>query len=214
MRPSSTRNGPGEWADHNAPDRRDLVGRIRRMAISLTSKALWQVLGHVLPDGRTETRTADVFSGNGLYSRPGSSDRPEAIVLFPGGAGHPVIVASRNEDARKRVEAALGALAEGATWLYSGAAVVHVTASGQIELRSFVGVVQPTLLGTTYRTAEDTLMTAIVTALTALQTAAPTLTGTAPQQTAYATAMTALTTAKTAFDAGAASYLTTVVKVQ
>lgn len=147
MRKSASRNGPGEWADINAPDRRSLVGAIRRMAIKLTSKALWQLVGHTLPDGRTETRNADVFSGIGFYARPAADDRPEAIVLFPGAsAGAPVVVATRNEDARKAIEAVLNAgagLAEGEAVVYGAGALIHIKADGTVEIRTPGGAAVP-----------------------------------------------------------------------
>jgi hypothetical protein len=204
MRPSATRNGPGEWADTNAPDRRDLVGRIRRMAITLTSKALWQLVGHALPDGRKEPRTADVFSGIGFYARPRSSDRAEAMVLFPGGAGHPVVVGTRNEDVRKAIA---GGLAENESAMFNSLAIAVVKAIGTIELRSAAGVAQSTLKGATYRSAEDVMLTALAAAFTALSTDAALLPST---KTACATAATAIGTFQTA----AATYLTTVAKVE
>jgi hypothetical protein len=60
------------------------------------------------------------------------------------------------------------------------------------------------MLGTAYRAAEDTLLTALGTFATACGSSVPGLVGPA----------TTLNTAITAFKAAAASYLSTVVKVQ
>lgn len=208
MRPSATRNGPGEWAETNAPDRRGLVGSIRRMAIKLTSRALWQLVGHTLPDARTETRNVEAFTGIGYYSRPKSSDRAEAIVLFPGGdAQTPVVVATRNEDTRKAIA---GALAEDETAIFNSLAIALIKASGVIELRSAAGVAQSTLRGATYRTAEDIMLSAVAAAFTASATAFTAL-GRATEAATCTAAATAITTV---FQGAAATYLTTVAKVE
>jgi hypothetical protein len=167
MRPSATRNGPGEWADTNSPARREVFGAIRRMAITLTSRALWQLIGHDLPDGRKEARPANVFSGIGFFARPKATDRAEAIVLFPGaGAGHPAIVAMRNEDARKIIEAALNAgagLAEGETVAYGAAALLHFKADGTLEARTPGGVAVELALKTDVSKIETAIAGATIT---------------------------------------------------
>jgi hypothetical protein len=149
-----TRSGPGEHAAAIGPAMRDALGRIRRMAISVTSKALWQVLGHLLLDGSTEARDAEVFTGIGFYSRPSSSGKPEAIVVFPGGPGNPVVVATRDEQTRK---SAAGSIAENETAVFNTLAMMLIKAAGIIELRSIGGVATPPAL----KSDLDTLKAAI-----------------------------------------------------
>ena len=137
---SKTRHGPGELADSVGSAARALLGSMRRMAIKVTSAALWQVIGHRMLDGGRETRDAEVFYGIGIWARPKSSERAEALVAFLGGnSGSPAIVASRNEDARRAVAAALNGgagLAEGEAVFYgSGGALLHVKADNTAELR-------------------------------------------------------------------------------
>lgn len=121
-------------AEHQAkisPEARDLRGRLRRMAIKLTSRVLWQLLGHKTDDG-TETVDAEVFSGIGFYARPRTSDRAEAIVVNVGGASHPAIVATRNEDVRREV----ANIAADETAVFNSQATIHVMANGEIHIRS------------------------------------------------------------------------------
>lgn len=71
------------------------------------------------------------------------------------------------------------------------------------------------VLGSTYRTAEDTLFTAISTFVAALSTFAGFCLGpTAPQLTTLTGAATALETAVTTFKSSAAGYLSTKVKLE
>lgn len=136
---SKTRHGPGELAESVGTAARATLGMIRRMAIKVTSKALWQIVGHRMLDGSRETRDAEVFYGIGIWARPKSSEKPEALVAFMGGgAGNPVIVATRNEDARRAVEAAIGSLKEGEAVLYgsSGLGFVHVKDDQTVEVRT------------------------------------------------------------------------------
>lgn len=136
---SATRGGPSDHAAEISPKARDMLGRIRRMVVSVTARALWQVVGHKLFDGTTETRDAEVFSGIGFYSRPPSSGKPEAIVVFPGGAGNPIVAATRDEKTRQAIA---GELAEGETAVYNASAIVFLRANGTIEIRSAGGTAQ------------------------------------------------------------------------
>jgi len=118
--------------------------------------------------------------------------------------------------------------------VFNTVAVVYVKADGTVELRHATpaGTVEPTIKATAYRTNEDArflamdaAISAIVAVLTTLQTAAPTLTGSPAQVNAYTTAMSNLlgpplnampnlVAAIAAFNAAAASYLSTVAKVE
>jgi phage gp45-like len=137
---SKTRHGPGELADAVGATARAMSGAFRRMAIKVTSTALWQVIGHRLLDGSRETRDAEVFYGVGFWARPTSSEKAEAFVTFTaGGSGSPLIVATRNEDARRAVAAALtgGTIAEGETLIFGspGTPIVYLKANGTVEIR-------------------------------------------------------------------------------
>jgi hypothetical protein len=142
MSGSATRNGPGDWRDIQKPEARSLAGRIRRMAIGVTSRMLWQLLGHRGLDGKVETRDAEVFGAAGIFGRPGGRNS-EAIVIFPGeGAMSPIVVAVRDEQMRAAVVAAIsGGIATGETAIASGtngtvSAMVHVRANGTVEVRA------------------------------------------------------------------------------
>jgi phage gp45-like len=156
-----SRKGPADFAAEVGPQARAIAGMVRRMAVRLTSRAFWQVAGHLLLDNTTETRDAEVFSGIGFYSRPPADGKPEAIVVFPGGASNPVIVALRDEKTRKAVA---GGLEPGETAMFNGSAIVVLKANGDIEIRSKDGVAQPlaTLTDLTLlRAALDTAVIAI-----------------------------------------------------
>ena len=134
---SATRSGPGEHAKAISPDTRGVLGKVRRFALG-TTRTLWQVLGHLLLDGRRESRDAEVFSGIGFYARPRATDRAEAIVVFTGeNAASPVVVATRNEDTRSAVA---GGLAEDESAMFNSAAIVVVKANGTVEVRLAGGV--------------------------------------------------------------------------
>lgn len=132
--------GPGDWANMNAPGPRDLLGRIRRFALGITTRAFWQVVGHVLDDGTTETHDIEPFSGVGFFSRPPSSSRAEVIVVYVGGPQSPAIVASRDEDVRRAVAADL---AEDETQIHNSKAIVRIKAGGTVEIRLAGGVALP-----------------------------------------------------------------------
>ncbi len=212
---SPTRSEGGDHADAIKLATREIAGLIRRMAITLTSSAIWQVAGHVLLDGKRETRKAENFGGIGIYARPPTGGSPEAIVVFPGGAANAIIVGARDEKTRREVFKAAGDLAAGETAMFTPNAIVVLKADGTVEIRSPSNpLVQPTILGTAYRGAEDTMLSLMSVAFTTLLTipsiAAAILLLTAPQQAAIA----AFATSITSFQSGEAAYLTTVAKVQ
>lgn len=190
-----------------------LKGLVRRMAITLTVKALWQLAGFRLPDGKTETRQVEPFTGIGFYSRPPSSGKPEAIAVMVGDSTSPAIVATRDEKTRSAVA---GGLQEDETMLFNSQAVVHATATGEVHMRSANGVAADAMIrGTTYRGAEDTLFTAVGALAAAVSTFAAACVGpTGAQLTALQAACTAMVDAVTAFQGGGATYLSPVGKVQ
>lgn len=136
----STRNGPRELAEAIGPAARAAAGAIRRFAIGVTSKALWQLVGHRLLDNTVETHTAEVFNGIGIYARPPTDGKPEAIVVHPGGAAsNPCIVGLRDEATRQAVFAAIGELEAGETAVFNRVSVAIFKAGGDIEIRSLGG---------------------------------------------------------------------------
>lgn len=113
-----------------------VAGMVRRMAISLTSKVLWQLVGFRLPDGSQEVVNAEAFTGIGFFARAPSSGVPEAIVVSVGDANAPMIIAVRDEKTRAAV---VGALKVGETAMYTDKAIVYLKDNGTIEARSAGG---------------------------------------------------------------------------
>lgn len=201
---------------------RDIAGRflrglVRRFAITLTDGTKWRFSGMRSSSGGDETPDLEVFPGVGIYARPPSSGgNPEAIAIAVGGAKHRVAIATRDEATRQ------AALADDVqpdeTCVYNGSARVYVKAGGMVEIRLHGGTTEPSIMGQTYRSAEDTMLTALKTCLTAISAYAVAIKGVAdPSNTATPTLTTAITACKAAidtFEAGASSYLTTVLKVQ
>lgn len=118
-----------------------LFGAIRRMVVTVSSRALWQLAGHTLVDGKRETMEVEPFLGIGFFARPPADGAPEAIVLLLGDdARAPVAVAVRDEATRRAI---VGALEAGETAVYSASSLVHLKADGTIEARSAGGVAVP-----------------------------------------------------------------------
>lgn len=103
---------------------RGIRGAVRRMAIKVTSRVLWQLAGHKLDATYQETVNAEVFSGVGFYARPRTSSRAEAILSRIGDAAHSVIVATRDEDLRKLWDSAAFGNPDVAAMFNSGVIVV------------------------------------------------------------------------------------------
>lgn len=200
----STDNTSQESRAETSTLRREIKGAIRRMAVTLTSGTFWQVAGHLLLDPtKRETREAEVFSGIGFYARPKAGHNTDALVVYPGGAANPVIVATRDEAARKT----MATLAEDETAMFNSRAGAVVRANGTVEIRAVGGTPQRTVAGETYRQAEDDMLTAVSDALD--------LIGQIPGLTVPQLArVTAATGAIAAFKGAASSYLTTVLKAQ
>lgn len=129
---SKTNDTTEESRGQVSTDRRDLLGTLRRMAITVTSRSFWQVIGVLLLDGKRETVDAEVFSGIGFYARPAPGANTEAIIGNVGGAQNPAILATRDEDTRKRV----AVLDQDETAMYNTLAITKCTKTGHIEARS------------------------------------------------------------------------------
>lgn len=210
---TATRSGPGEFADAIGKEVRDALGRLRRMAVSLTSRALWQVTGHLLLDKRVEARDVEPFMGVGFYARPKAGNRVDAIVHFPNGAAYPAAIAFRDEDTRSKVAADLN---ENETQVHNDVCVVRLKANATIEVRTPSGATQPTIRATTYRTAEDSLIDAMTIAFAAINTF---VVAKFPPPDPITEALTAALTvawvaAVAAFKGGSSQYVTTVLRAQ
>lgn len=137
---SNTDNTTREWRDEISTERRSAAGMVRRMAAKLTEGPLWQAIGHLLLDSRTrEARDAEVFGTLGFYSRPIANANAEVIVVFPGGAPNPVIIATRDEDLRKLV----ANLNQGETAMCNRATIILCKPDGTVEVRAPTGVAAP-----------------------------------------------------------------------
>jgi hypothetical protein len=119
---------------------RALAGMIRRVAVTLTSSSFWQVVGHLLIDGKTkERREVEVFSGIGFDARPSGDSNAEGIMANVGGMENPILLAHRDEDARKLWPK----LRSNETRVFTRKAAVTLSQDPIIEARSIDGVAVP-----------------------------------------------------------------------
>lgn len=126
---SHTDESTASLRDRTSPAARDALGMIRRMAITLTDGAFWQVVGHLLFDGVTrEPKQVEPYTGVGFYSRPAPGSNAEAIVVHVGGAQNPAIVATRDEDLRKKVFPSSAPMGQDEAAAFNTQAVMHVKA--------------------------------------------------------------------------------------
>ena len=114
------------------PWRRKVAGMIRRMTVDLTDAVLWKLLGHTAVEERPR---AEVYSGIGFYARPPAGVTAEVVVTNIGGADHPIVVASRDEETR----AAIADLDEGETASFNDQTILLHKSDGTIEARSANG---------------------------------------------------------------------------
>lgn len=122
-----------ERRGRTSPQQREIAGAIRRMELRVTDGASWQVVGHLLLDGKTrETAEADAFIGIGFYARPPAGANAEAIVAFVGGRQNPVIVGTRDEDTRREVAKDFP---QDTTAMFNSQAMVTVDSDGKIRAR-------------------------------------------------------------------------------
>lgn len=122
-----------EVRNRTSPRERDLSGMIRHMAIALTDGVFWQVAGHLLLDGLTrETKKAEPFSGVGFYSRPAPGSNAEAILVHVGGAENPTIVATRDEDLRKKVFPTTAPMLQDEAATFNTKAMMYITSASKV----------------------------------------------------------------------------------
>jgi len=205
-----------DFAQETSAFRRFVYGMIRRFAVTLTDTALWQLLGQTGGAGGDEILSdVPAFTGIGFYSRPPSSGgNPEAIGVSVGGTRTTVIVAARDEATRQAV---VGDLPPDSAAMFNTKAVILINPDDTIEVGAGPSV-QPTIMGTSYRSAEDTMLSALATCLTAINAYATSIQGTADPTKAATPALTVaiqtMNTAIATFQGQAAGYLTTVLKAQ
>lgn len=128
-----------DFAKETGPTQRLLRGMIRKLVVTLSDGARWQFLGQRGGQGGDEVITAEPFTGIGFYSRPPADGKPEAIAVAVGGAKHLAVVATRDEETRRKVA---GDLDEGETQIHSTGAIVRVKES-KIEARTASGNAAP-----------------------------------------------------------------------
>ncbi len=138
-------------AAETSPSRRQFHGMIRRMAIRETARSLWVMLGH---EKVNEKPVAEPFTGIGIFARPPTGTRAEAIVASVSGAGHPAVIAVRDEDTRRVIAKAVELKAD-ETVLYNSVVVVLCRATGQVEIRTPDGLVFPLALKSDVQEAVD-----------------------------------------------------------
>jgi hypothetical protein len=203
-----------DFAEETSPFRRLVRGMVRHVTISLTQSSLWQVVGQKGGSGGTETFEAPPLTGIGVYARPPASGNPEGIALAIAGSKSTMIVAMRDEATRQAIA---GDLAEDETAIFNSQALMLVKANGTIEVGAGPDV-ESTLKGSTYRSSEDTMLSALSTFATALGAYALAIKAVAdPSNAATPTFTAAVATVKAAiatFQGSAASYLTTIAKVR
>lgn len=145
---TSSRNNPADWSRAHGPDARTLAGKVRRFVLGVTTRTLWQIIGHTLLDAKPETHNAEVFGGAGFVNRPGGRNA-EAMVIFTGEtAMSPCIIAIRDQEMAAALIAALGGLALGESAMGSGeegevACFVHCKADGTVHVRTPSGTAVP-----------------------------------------------------------------------
>ncbi len=121
----------------------EMANIVRRVILTATAGGQWQTEGYELDgtvegeDDIGEAEEVDNFQGIHIYARPASGDNSEAILLHVGGkTDHPVIGATRNEDARLRYVEEFGDLAAGETAVFNstGTARIVIQADGSVEI--------------------------------------------------------------------------------
>jgi len=114
---------------------------VRRVLPRDTDTGDWTFDGFTV-DGATEgdnDSRVPVFAGMGVYVRPKSSDNAEAVLVNIGAhPDHGVVVAVRNEDARRRYVENFGDIEEGELALFNsdGDTRLILTDAGEVRVES------------------------------------------------------------------------------
>jgi phage gp45-like len=126
--------------DRSSKPVNDLRNLVRHYVVTKAAGAVWKLLGLIDGDGNEEKEDAPIFPGIGIWARPPSSGKPEAVVNLVGAStGNPAIVATRDEKTRAALDQALGGIKAGETTTYGEKSVVYHKADGTIEARSWDG---------------------------------------------------------------------------
>lgn len=192
-----------ESRDDVSVEARGWRGIIRRLAITLTSGGIWQMVGHNLPGNTKEIRKVEVFSGIGFASRPAAGANAEAVVVHVGGYPNPIAVAMRDEDLRRKMAPMSF---QDITVMFNTRATVQIS-GGVVSIFAPGGATHPMVCGDTLNSALDTLLSLLSPAV-ALISNIPGLT--APQLAV----VTAATTAISTFRGSLSSWLTTILQAQ
>lgn len=119
---------------------RMLRAAVRRFRVAASTGGLWSLSGH----GQERAEEVELFGGIGFHSRPGSSGKPEVVVVKVGAAsGHPVIIATRDEATRVTLEA-------DETAIFNSTTIVKIKADGTIEAGSRGGTFEALLKKSEY----------------------------------------------------------------
>jgi phage gp45-like len=108
----------------------------RKITFTATGGALWSALGF---DDDEPFDDTPVFQGTGIYSRPGSDDDAEGVLIHIGAdPDHGVVVNVRNEDARRRYVEEFGDLNAGEIALFNSNATARIviTSNGLVRIES------------------------------------------------------------------------------
>ena len=124
-----TRHTSERLRAEQTPEAGRVRNMVRRMIVDRTRTSVWRLIGHLQVG---EKPLAETYSGIGFYARPPDGVDAEVIVANLGGAGAPVIVASRDEDTRRT----MADLAADETATFNSQTIVKHTAGGLIEARS------------------------------------------------------------------------------
>ncbi len=128
-----------QYKDEQGPTARTNASKLRRMAVSVTSRVFWQLLGYKSHESKQPATDHENFSGIGFYARPRTSDKAEAILASVGDARHSVIIATRNEDVRKQI----ANLEADETAIFTSLGIIVIKADGTVEIRSESGTAVP-----------------------------------------------------------------------
>lgn len=127
-----------DFKEEQGPVARFNASRLRRMAVSVTSRVFWQLLGPKSHESKQPTTEAENFSGIGFYARPLTTDKAEAVLASIGDARHSIIIATRNEDVRKQI----ANLEPNETAIFTSLSTVVIKADGTVEIRTKDGTAQ------------------------------------------------------------------------
>ncbi len=140
------RRGPQTFRARASRRVLDMANAIRKVAISSSEGSDWGMLGYEfenLEDGSTTCEgegddPIPVFQGIGIFARPLGTNA-EGMMLHVGcQADHPILVAVRDEDARRAYVEAFGEVAKGELAIFNGQGTARllIKADGTIDVNA------------------------------------------------------------------------------